>query len=70
MWLVAMTSDLCDLRIVVYGDDLFKAVVPDSAKSFNFQKVFKLTNEQVCCSLIHYFAVWKRLSLGFSFYTK
>ncbi|MEQ2195294.1 hypothetical protein XENOCAPTIV_010371, partial [Xenoophorus captivus] len=36
-------------RIVVYGDDMLQAVVPNSAKSFDFQKAFKLSNEQVCC---------------------
>ncbi|XP_040926871.1 deoxyribonuclease gamma [Betta splendens] len=41
-------------RIVVYGDDLFKAVVPNSAKSFNFQKAFKLTNEQALKVSDHY----------------
>lgn len=34
-------------RIVVYGDDMLEAVVPGSAKSFNFQTEFKLTDEQV-----------------------
>uniref|UniRef100_A0A3Q3GBS6 Deoxyribonuclease n=1 Tax=Kryptolebias marmoratus TaxID=37003 RepID=A0A3Q3GBS6_KRYMA len=35
-------------RIVVYGDDMLHAVVPKSAKTFNFQKAFNLTDEQVC----------------------
>lgn len=34
-------------RIVVYGDDMLQAVVPNSAKPFNFQKMYRLTEEQV-----------------------
>lgn len=34
-------------RIVVYGETMLKAVVPGSAKSFNFQKEFKLSDEEV-----------------------
>lgn len=34
-------------RIVVYGDDMLQAVVPDSAKPFNFQKQYRLSDEQV-----------------------
>uniref|UniRef100_A0A3Q2QZ69 Deoxyribonuclease n=1 Tax=Fundulus heteroclitus TaxID=8078 RepID=A0A3Q2QZ69_FUNHE len=36
-------------RIVVYGDDMLQAVVPNSAKTFNFQKAYKLSDEKVCC---------------------
>ncbi|XP_041639256.1 deoxyribonuclease 1 like 4, tandem duplicate 1 [Cheilinus undulatus] len=32
-------------RIVVYGDDMLQAVVPDSAKPFNFQKAYSLSQE-------------------------
>lgn len=35
-------------RIVVYGDDMLQAVVPNSAKTFNFQKKYRLSDEQVC----------------------
>lgn len=39
------------LRIVVYGDDMLRAIVPNSAGTFDFQKVFGLSYEQVCrCS--------------------
>ncbi|RXM97595.1 Deoxyribonuclease gamma [Acipenser ruthenus] len=34
-------------RIVIYGDDMLKAVVPHSAKPFNFQKEYGLTMELV-----------------------
>ncbi len=33
--------------IVVYGDDMKNAVVPNSAKPFNFQKAYKLKDEDV-----------------------
>ncbi|XP_061687526.1 deoxyribonuclease 1 like 4, tandem duplicate 1 isoform X4 [Syngnathoides biaculeatus] len=35
-------------RIVVYGDDMLRAVVPRSARPFNFQKAFDLSDEQMC----------------------
>ena len=38
---------LISCRIVVYGDDMLAAVVPDSAKPFNFQQEYGLTYEQV-----------------------
>ncbi|MEQ2166974.1 hypothetical protein GOODEAATRI_033995, partial [Goodea atripinnis] len=41
-------------RIVVYGDDMLQAVVPNSAKSFDFQKAFKLSNEQALKVSDHY----------------
>ncbi|XP_068196609.1 deoxyribonuclease 1 like 4, tandem duplicate 1 [Antennarius striatus] len=41
-------------RIVVYGDDMFQAVVPDSAKPFNFQKSFELMEEQALKVSDHY----------------
>lgn len=34
-------------RIVVYKDDMLKAVVPKSAKPFNFQQAYKLSDEMV-----------------------
>ncbi|XP_058616371.1 deoxyribonuclease gamma-like [Onychostoma macrolepis] len=34
-------------RIVVYGDEMLNSVVQDSAKSFNFQKAYELTDEDV-----------------------
>lgn len=39
-------------RIVVYGQTALEAVVPGSAKSFNFQREFSLTDEQVRLVLI------------------
>lgn len=41
-------------RIVVYGDDMFEAVVPGSAKPFNFQKAYKLTVENVNTRIIFF----------------
>ncbi|KAK1901061.1 Deoxyribonuclease gamma [Dissostichus eleginoides] len=40
--------------IVVYGDDMLQAVVPNSAKPFNFQKAYKLTVEQALKVSDHY----------------
>ena len=42
-------------RIVVYGDDMLQAVVPNSAKSFNFQKKYKLSDEQVWVGISIFF---------------
>uniref|UniRef100_A0A3Q1HFW3 Deoxyribonuclease n=1 Tax=Anabas testudineus TaxID=64144 RepID=A0A3Q1HFW3_ANATE len=41
-------------RIVIYGDDMLEAVVPNSAKPFNFQTAFKLTDEQALKVSDHY----------------
>ncbi|KAM9860080.1 deoxyribonuclease 1 like 4, tandem duplicate 1 [Aulostomus maculatus] len=41
-------------RIVVYGDDMFQAVVPNSAKPFNFQKAYGLSYEQTLKVSDHY----------------
>lgn len=41
-------------RIVVYGDDMLQAVVPNSAKTFNFQKAYQLTDEQALNVSDHY----------------
>ncbi|KAJ8333253.1 hypothetical protein SKAU_G00421490 [Synaphobranchus kaupii] len=41
-------------RIVVYGDDMLDAVVPNSAQPFNFQKAFKLTEEMALDVSDHY----------------
>ncbi|KAK5873135.1 hypothetical protein PBY51_013776 [Eleginops maclovinus] len=41
-------------RIVVYGDDMLQAVVPNSAKPFNFQKAYRLTMEQTLKVSDHY----------------
>uniref|UniRef100_A0A667XJI7 Deoxyribonuclease n=1 Tax=Myripristis murdjan TaxID=586833 RepID=A0A667XJI7_9TELE len=35
-------------RIVIYGEDMLQAVVPNSAKPFNFQQAYGLTEEKVC----------------------
>lgn len=34
----------------MYGEDVLAAIVPNSAKPFNFQKEFALTEEMVNCS--------------------
>ncbi|XP_046882079.1 deoxyribonuclease-1-like isoform X3 [Hypomesus transpacificus] len=41
-------------RIVVYGDDMLAAIVPDSAKPFNFQQEYGLTYEQTLDVSDHY----------------
>ncbi|XP_054906142.1 deoxyribonuclease gamma-like [Poeciliopsis prolifica] len=41
-------------RIVVYGDEMLQAVVPKSAKAFNFQKAYKLSDEQAVKVSDHY----------------
>ncbi|XP_030585323.1 deoxyribonuclease-1-like isoform X2 [Archocentrus centrarchus] len=41
-------------RIVVYGETVLEAVVPGSAKSFNFQKEFKLSDEEALSISDHY----------------
>ncbi|XP_021162930.2 deoxyribonuclease gamma [Fundulus heteroclitus] len=41
-------------RIVVYGDDMLQAVVPNSAKTFNFQKAYKLSDEKALRVSDHY----------------
>ncbi|XP_023248842.1 deoxyribonuclease-1-like [Seriola lalandi dorsalis] len=41
-------------RIVVYGDAMLEAVVPRSAKSFNFQRKFKLTDKETLSISDHY----------------
>ncbi|XP_029989329.1 deoxyribonuclease-1-like isoform X2 [Sphaeramia orbicularis] len=41
-------------RIVVYGDDMLQAVVPHSAKPFNFQEEYALTSDQALKVSDHY----------------
>ncbi|XP_049431018.1 deoxyribonuclease-1-like [Epinephelus fuscoguttatus] len=41
-------------RIVVYGDDMLQAIVPNSAKPFNFQKAYRLSEEQALKVSDHY----------------
>ncbi|XP_027859328.1 deoxyribonuclease-1-like [Xiphophorus couchianus] len=41
-------------RIVVYGEEMLAAIVPDSAKSFNFQVEFGLTDEEAGNISDHY----------------
>ncbi|XP_051980399.1 deoxyribonuclease gamma-like isoform X2 [Xyrauchen texanus] len=41
-------------RIVVYGDDMVNAVVPNSAKPFNFQMAYEITNEDALKVSDHY----------------
>ncbi|XP_008303628.1 deoxyribonuclease-1-like [Stegastes partitus] len=41
-------------RIVVYGKTMLNAIVPGSAKPFNFQKEFKLTDEETLSISDHY----------------
>uniref|UniRef100_H3CM57 Deoxyribonuclease n=1 Tax=Tetraodon nigroviridis TaxID=99883 RepID=H3CM57_TETNG len=47
-------SHTYDSRIVVYGDDMLQAVVPNSAKTFNFQKEYRLSDEQALKISDHY----------------
>ncbi|KAF7644558.1 hypothetical protein LDENG_00219870 [Lucifuga dentata] len=41
-------------RIVIYGDDMLQAIVPNSAKPFNFQVAYGLTIEQALKVSDHY----------------
>lgn len=41
-------------RIVVFGEEMLEAVVPGSAKAFNFQREFNLTDEQALSISDHY----------------
>uniref|UniRef100_A0A8C6SF75 Endonuclease/exonuclease/phosphatase domain-containing protein n=1 Tax=Neogobius melanostomus TaxID=47308 RepID=A0A8C6SF75_9GOBI len=41
-------------RIVVYGDDMLQAIVPKSAKPFNFQKAYGLSDELALDVSDHY----------------
>ncbi|KAG8007955.1 Deoxyribonuclease-1-like 1, partial [Nibea albiflora] len=41
-------------RIVVYGDDMLQAVVPNSAKPYNFQRAYGLSEEQALKVSDHY----------------
>ncbi|XP_049434588.1 deoxyribonuclease-1-like isoform X2 [Epinephelus fuscoguttatus] len=41
-------------RIVVFGQTMLKAVVPGSAKPFNFQRAFRLTDEEAQSISDHY----------------
>ncbi|XP_069568774.1 deoxyribonuclease 1 like 4, tandem duplicate 1 [Brachyistius frenatus] len=41
-------------RIVVYGDDMLRAVVPNSAKPFNFQEAYGLSEEKALDVSDHY----------------
>ncbi|XP_071374549.1 deoxyribonuclease-1-like [Centroberyx affinis] len=41
-------------RIVVYGQDMLAAIVPDSAKPFNFHKEFSMTEEMALKVSDHY----------------
>ncbi|XP_026121240.1 deoxyribonuclease gamma-like isoform X1 [Carassius auratus] len=41
-------------RIVIYGEDMLNAVVPNSAKPFNFQKAYKLKEEDALKVSDHY----------------
>ncbi|CAN9515501.1 unnamed protein product [Ophioblennius macclurei] len=48
------TNDHTYDRIVVYGDDMLAAIVPNSAKPFNFHKEFSLTEEMALRVSDHY----------------
>lgn len=59
-------------RIVVYGDDMLAAVLPNSAKPFNFQKEYGMTEEMVrflfkkkknnaCNCILNPCEVWRHL---------
>uniref|UniRef100_A0A3B3UBP7 Deoxyribonuclease n=1 Tax=Poecilia latipinna TaxID=48699 RepID=A0A3B3UBP7_9TELE len=61
-WLIADDVDTTSVttnnhtydRIVVYGDDLLATIVPNSAKAFNFQKEFNLTDKMALRVSDHY----------------
>ncbi|KAM4563567.1 deoxyribonuclease-1-like [Odontesthes bonariensis] len=61
-WLIAddvdttarTTNDHAYDRIVVYGDDMMAAIVPNSAKPFNFHKEFAMTEEMALRVSDHY----------------
>ncbi|KAF1392146.1 hypothetical protein PFLUV_G00049540 [Perca fluviatilis] len=61
-WLIAddvdTTSSNCNDntydRIVVYGQSMLDSIVPGSAKAFNFQTEFKLTDEEALSISDHY----------------
>ncbi|XP_029358012.1 deoxyribonuclease gamma-like isoform X3 [Echeneis naucrates] len=61
-WLIADSTDTtssnnntnCYDRIVLYGQRMLSAIVPRSAKPFNFQKQFKLTDEEALRISDHY----------------
>ncbi|KAM4722772.1 deoxyribonuclease gamma-like [Rhinophrynus dorsalis] len=44
----------CSYDRIVVHDDLFKEIVPNSAKPFNFQEEYKLTDEEVLAVSDHY----------------
>ncbi|MCI4390277.1 hypothetical protein PGIGA_G00120680 [Pangasianodon gigas] len=50
----SLSNDYSYDRIVVYKDETLKAVVPDSAKPFNFHKAFKLSEEKALEISDHY----------------
>ncbi|XP_040015576.1 deoxyribonuclease 1 like 4, tandem duplicate 1 isoform X1 [Xiphias gladius] len=41
-------------RIVIYGDDMLRSIIPNSAKPFNFQKAYGLSEEQALKVSDHY----------------
>ncbi|XP_073700497.1 deoxyribonuclease 1 like 4, tandem duplicate 2 [Garra rufa] len=51
---VIQSNDHTYDRIVVYKDDMLKAVVPKSAKPFNFQTAYKLSEEEALDISDHY----------------
>lgn len=50
----SLSTDYTYDRIVVYKDDMFDAVVKGSAKPFNFQKAYKLSEEMALDISDHY----------------
>ncbi|XP_051980396.1 deoxyribonuclease-1-like [Xyrauchen texanus] len=50
----SLSNDHTYDRIVVYKEDMLRAVVPRSAKPFNFQKAFKLSEEMALEISDHY----------------
>lgn len=50
----SLSNDHTYDRIVVYKDDMLQAVVPRSAKPFNFQKAYKLSEEMTLDISDHY----------------
>ncbi|KAJ0036678.1 hypothetical protein NQD34_005355 [Periophthalmus magnuspinnatus] len=57
-------------RIVVYGNDMLAAIVPNSAKPFNFHKVYRMTEEMALDVSDHYPVEVELRSLTWSQETK
>ncbi|XP_038668325.1 deoxyribonuclease-1-like isoform X1 [Scyliorhinus canicula] len=52
--MASLKTDEAYDRIVVYGDTFYQGIVPNSAKPFNFQEAWKLTEQQALEVSDHY----------------